>query len=133
MSRRRVRAGLGRLIGNDRAAAAIEFALVFPAVVIMMIGILQFGLFYFGSATMQHMLGEGARYAILYPTPTDAQILSRMENSRYSQTFGDFTPSITSTANTKDLTVTFTFTPTIPFQMFGPITVTRSKLVYLSV
>jgi Flp pilus assembly protein TadG len=131
---RRSHADLMRLVRAEAGATMVEFALVLPALVVMIIAIMQFSLFFFAAASIQHMLGEGARSAILFPTPSDATILARMNAVRFVSSYGTFTTSISSpTTSTKRLEVRFTFTPTVPFQAFGPITVNRSKLVYLSI
>ena len=125
------------LPGDELGAAALEFALAVPVLIMMIWGIFQVGLLYEANAGIQHALGEGARYATLYPMPTDTQITARISAKVFGTTNGTFsTPTVTTPASTvctncKLLTVTYT-TPVNFLFMPGPtVTVSRSKVVYL--
>lgn len=119
---------------NERGAAAMEFALAVPVLIMMIYGIFRVGLLYEANAGMQHALGEGARYATLYPTPTDTQIKARMTSKLFGKGYGAFTvadPVTDLTNGHKTLTVNFT-TPMDFLIVPGPtVTVSRSKRVYL--
>jgi Flp pilus assembly protein TadG len=119
---------------NEQGAAAMEFALAVPVLIMMIYGIFRIGLLYEASAGMQHALGEGARYATLYPTPTDAQIKTRMISKLFGKGYGTFTvvdPVTDATNSYKTLTVNFT-TPMDFLIVPGPtVTVSRTKRVYL--
>ena len=90
----------------ERGAAAIEFALVVPILVLFIYGIFQVGLLFQASAGMQHALGEGARYATLCiptgtgcNTRTDAELVTRMSNKVFGMNIGTFsTPTVTTPA-----------------------------------
>ncbi|MBA3730486.1 MAG: pilus assembly protein, partial [Sphingomonas sp.] len=69
---------------NERGAAAIEFAIAVPILILMIYGIFRLGLLFQANAGMQHALGEGARYATIYPTPTNTQIQTKM-NARSAE------------------------------------------------
>ena len=127
----------------QRGAAAIEFALSVPILVLFIYGIFQVGLLFQASAGMQHALGEGARYATLcIPTATgcnirtDTEIRDRMTAKVFGMNIGTFsTPTVTTPASTscthcKDLTVTYTVTPNFLFFNGPPVTLTRTKRVY---
>lgn len=118
---------------NSDGATVVEFALTLPFLVTMLYAIMQFGIFFFATANMQHMLGEGARFATLFPTPADTAIVKKMEDARYTSAFGLYNVTITSNGRTKDLRVSYTATPHIPFYKMDPITVRKNKLVYLSI
>ena len=119
---------------NERGAAAMEFALAVPVLIMMIYGIFRVGLLYEANAGMQHALGEGARYATLYPTPTDTQIKAKMTAKLFGKGYGAFTVAnpVTDTAGGyKTLTVTFT-TPMDFLIVPGPtVTVSRNKRVYM--
>jgi len=117
---------------NERGAAAIEFAIAVPVLVLMIYGIFRIGLLYQANAGMQHALGEGARLATLYPTPTDTQITNRMNARLFGQGYGTFTVATPVTSTTsKTLTITYT-TPMDFLFVPGPtVTLTRSKVVYM--
>ncbi len=79
----------------QRGAAAIEFALVVPILVLFIYGIFQIGLLFQANAGMQHALGEGARYATLcIPTGTgcnihtDAEVVTRMSSKVFGMNVG---------------------------------------------
>jgi len=58
--------GMWRLIKHrrdDRGAAAVEFALVLPVLVLLLFGIIEFGLVFDAQLTITHAAREGARVA----------------------------------------------------------------------
>ena len=127
----------------QRGAAAIEFAISVPILVLFIYGIFQVGLLFQASAGMQHALGEGARYATLcIPTAsgcnirTDTEIRDRMSAKVFGMNVGSFsTPTVTTPATTqcthcKDLKVTYTVTPNFLFFNGPAVTLTRTKRVY---
>lgn len=119
---------------DQRGAAAIEFAIAVPVLVLMIYGIFRLGLLFQANAGMQHALGEGARYATIYPTPSDSQIQSRMTDKLFGNGYGAFTvaPPASSTGY-KTLTVTYT-TPMDFLFVPGPtVTLTRTKKVYVAI
>ncbi len=93
----------------QRGAAAIEFALSVPVLVLLIYGIFQVGLLFQANAGMQHALGEGARYATLcMPTATgcnihtDAEVVTRMSSKVFGMNIGTFgTPTVTTPATTQ--------------------------------
>ena len=127
----------------QRGAAAIEFALTVPILVLFIYGIFQVGLLFQASAGIQHALGEGARYATLcMPTSTgcnihtDAEVVTRMSSKVFGMNVGTFsTPTVTTPAtitctHCKDLGVTYTVTPSFLFFNGPAVTLTRTKRVY---
>jgi Flp pilus assembly protein TadG len=130
---------------NQRGAAAIEFAIALPVLLVMIYGIFQVGLVFQANAGMQHALGEGARYATLcVPTssgcnqPSDSSIVTRMSGKLFGMNIGTFgTPTVTTPATTqctfcKDLQVTYTVTPNYLFFNGRAVSLSRSKRVYLA-
>ena len=128
---------------DQRGAAAIEFAIAVPILVLFIYGIFQVGLLFQANAGMQHALGEGARLATLCTpsgtacnTASDSQIVSRMSDKVFGMNIGSFgTPTVTTPASStcircKDLSVSYTVTPNFLFFNGPPITLTRSKRVY---
>lgn len=51
--------------GSDRGAAAVEFALVLPMLLVLVLGITQFGLTFTQWLQMEHAAREGARWGSL--------------------------------------------------------------------
>lgn len=125
-----------RLRRNEQGAAALEFAIAVPVLIFLIYGIFRIGLLFEANAGMQHALGEGARLATLFPTPTDTQITTRMNSRLFGNGYGSFTvqaPVTSATADSKTLTITYT-TPMDFLLVPGPtVTLTRSKVVYMPV
>lgn len=118
---------------DQEGAAVVEMAFALPIILTMIYGIFQLGVIFAANAGMQHALGEGARYATLYPSPTDSQIKTRMEGKIFGTKVGSFTVADpTGTTNYKDLQVSYTVTPNFLFFRLPAITIVRTKRVYLS-
>jgi Flp pilus assembly protein TadG len=56
-------------IDNERGASAVEFAIVLPVLVIMVFGIIEFGIVFYNKAMITNACREAARAAIVYRTP----------------------------------------------------------------
>lgn len=121
---------------DERGLATIEMAFALPILLLFIYGIFQVGMIMAASAGMQHALGEGARLATIYPTPTDTAIKTRINDKLFGAYVGQFTvadPVADSTGKSyKDLSVTYTVTPNYLFFTAPDITLVRSKRVYLS-
>ncbi|MBA2636249.1 MAG: pilus assembly protein [Sphingomonas sp.] len=125
-----------RKLAADRAgSSAIEFAIAVPVLVSFIWGIFQVGILYRANAGMQHALGEAARFTTIFPTPSDSEIQTKITSGKFGLDGGTWsTPTITTdtTAQTKLISVTYS-QPTDFLFFPGPtVTLTRSKLVYLS-
>jgi Flp pilus assembly protein TadG len=123
-------------VARDRSgAAAIEFSIAVPILISMIWGIFEFGLLFEAAAGMQNALGAAARYATIYPTPTDTQISSYITNYKFGVQNGTWdTPTIVTNAAGTTKTITVTYHQQLNFLFFnGPnVALTRSKVVYLS-
>lgn len=122
---------------SEEGAATVEMAFSLPILLLFIYGIYQIGVVMAADAGMQHALGEGARLATLYPTPTDAAIKSKIQAKVFGTYIGSYTvadPVTTSsgTSKYKDLQVQYTVTPNFLFFNGSPVTFTRTKRVYLS-
>lgn len=73
----------GRLAKSRRGASAIEFALAGPVLIAFTMAIFQMGVVFFANSGLKHAVGEGARYAMLYPRPSDDDILNRVMERRF--------------------------------------------------
>lgn len=129
-----------RIKRSEHGSATVEMALTLPILLVMIYGIFQIGAIMAANAGMQHALGEGARYATIYPTPADNLIKARVQAKIFGTRVGSFTVSDPTTgydstgkiALTKTLAVTYTVTPNFLFFSSPSITLNRSKVVYLS-
>ena len=126
-----------RLISNERGSAIIEIAVALPALIVLMWAIVQAGLVFRAMSGIQHGLGEGARYATLYPTPTTSTIKSKIQSTVYGIGPGSFTISnpVSGTqdgGNYLDLQVSYTQSTNLLIIPGPTITDRRSKRVWIS-
>jgi len=129
---------LRMLLRDERGANLVEFAIALPIVVLMIYGIFTFGLLFQASAGMQHALGEAARHATIFPTPTDDAIRARVAREFGTGT-GTLEPLQIDNANATGpgpnyKVLSLTYRQPMNFLFFqGPeVTLTREKRVYLS-
>jgi hypothetical protein len=122
---------------NNRGAAVIEMAFALPAMIIMLWVIVQGGLVFRAMSGIQHALGEGARFATLFPQPENDEIHDKIEEAVYGIGPGTFAiedpvAGIEDGSVYLDLEVTYT-QPTDLLLLPGPtITVSRSKRVWVA-
>lgn len=74
---------LRALAADHRGAGAMEFALAGPVLILFIMAIFQLGLMFYANSGMKHAVGEGARRAIIFPRPTDAEILAELDASEF--------------------------------------------------
>lgn len=127
---------LRNICRDQQGAAAVEMAFALPILLLFVFGIFQFGVILLANAGMQHALGEGARFATLFPTPANSEIVTRMDTREFGMNFGTFnTPTVTTPATgvcvkCRDLTVTYTVTPSFIVVSGPTINLSRTKRVY---
>lgn len=126
------------LLRDESGANLIEFAIAIPVLVSFIWGIFQFGLVFQAQAGMQHALGEAARMATLFPTPSDDAIKAKVTAKKfgtYNGTLGTLQiQNVTSGGTTVAKRLTLTYSqPTNFLFVAGPtVTLTKQKVVYLS-
>ena len=128
---------LRNLRRNERGAAVIEMAFALPALIIMLWMMVQMGLVFRAMSGIQHGLGEGARFATLYPKPTDTAIHDKIQAAVYGIGPGHFTIATPVTgsadgANYMDLKVTYTQSTDMLLFPGPDISVARSKRVWIA-
>jgi Flp pilus assembly protein TadG len=122
---------------DSKGAAAVEMALAIPVLLELLWMVFQAGLVFRAMSGIQHGLGEGARYATLFPQPTSSQIRTRISDAVYGIGPGSFTIAapVSGTAdgaNYLDLQVSYTQDTNLLFLPGPTITVSRSKRVWVS-
>jgi len=122
------------LLRDDRGAAMVEIAFALPAFIVLLWSMVQLGLVYRANSGIQNALGQGARYATLYPTPTDADIAKMMNSAVYGIGPGHFTPVVTDVPDKgyKDLKVTYRQKTDLLLFPGPTITVTKQKRVWVA-
>jgi Flp pilus assembly protein TadG len=126
---------LRKLAGDRAGSTAVEFAVAVPVLVLFLWGIFQVAIVYRANSGMQHALGEGARLATIFPTPSDTAIQAKITSHQFGVDGGTWeTPSITTDTAAKTKLITVTYSQPTDFLFFeGPtVELTRSKLVYLA-
>lgn len=74
---------LRRLRADGRGNVAIEFALIAPVFLALLFGIVQLCRLFLANAGLHNAVEDAARYATIWPRPTEAQITSRIANGRF--------------------------------------------------
>lgn len=133
----RTRNMLRRLAGDRDGAAVVEMAFALPCLIIMMWMLVQLGLVFRAMSGINHGLGEGARYATLYPQPTPTEIKSKISASVYGIGPGNFDipEPISGTedgADYLDLEVTYSQDTDLLLLPGPTISVSRSKRVWVT-
>ena len=71
---------LFQIMRNRRGVGAVEFALIFPIFLLLLIGVLELGTLFLSSAGLSHAVNEAGRLATLHPTPTQAQLTAHLRD-----------------------------------------------------
>ena len=126
-----------RLRLNERGAAALEFALALPALVMMIVGIGQLGILYMANAGLRNAVAEGARFATIFPRPSDTAIRTRITSSEFGLIPANMTtPAIThgvdGGTNYVDISVSYTVPLNFVFFTAPPVTLTESRRAYIN-
>ena len=120
---------------NRDGLAAAEFAIIAPILITLIWGIFQLALVFEANAGVQSALGNAARYATIFPTPSDDDIKAKVVSSRFGGAQGTWgAPTIVTDDAAGTKTITVSYSQPLNFLFFnGPnITLTKSKVVYLS-
>lgn len=126
-----------RLRRDTRGAAVIEMAFALPAMIVMLWMIVQLGLVFRAMSGIQHALGEGARYATLFPQPDNDEIHDKIEAAVYGIGPGTFTiadpvAGIQDGTVYLDLTVSYTQSTDLLLLPGPDISVSRTKRVWVA-
>jgi Flp pilus assembly protein TadG len=124
---------LPRLRRDKSGVTAIEFAILAPVLVFVIIGIAQMGALFYAHAALRNAVSEGARFATIHPRPTAAEVVARVNANRPSGAAGTFgTPSVTYTQNATTgywrADVSMTYSATLDFVLMKmPLTLSYSR------
>ena len=130
---------LSKLRKSEVGAAAIEFALAIPVIIMLFYGLAQYGIIMLANSGIRHAVDMGARAATVYigATPlTDTQLRSVITSNLYGINRGTVaTPSLVRGTNNGikyvDITVTYTVPIDLIFFKFGPMSLSESRRAYL--
>ena len=127
---------LTRLRGDSRGAALIEFALVAPLLILFLIGITRVGILFMANAGLRSAVQEGARYATIYPRPTDAQIKARIVDRRFGLdpryvTAPTITYCMANGANAADIRMTYRVPMDLIFFSLPNVTLVEQRRAFI--
>lgn len=71
------------LLRNRDGVAAVDFAFAAPPLLVLVVGILQVGMAFLTNAGIRNAVEISTRYATIYPSPTDAQIFTKLRANAF--------------------------------------------------
>lgn len=99
---------------SEDGAAAVEFALVLPVLIMLILGILEFGLAYNAQITVTNAAREGARTMVIQNSPSAAKTAVETVSSALNPAITD--SEITITVSNGTTTCTSGSTATVAIQ-----------------
>ena len=78
-----LRSRLRRLGRDCRGATILEFALIAPVLLAMLLGIALLGIVFYAEAGLRSTVEDAARYATIWPRPSQAQIEARITAKQF--------------------------------------------------
>jgi hypothetical protein len=135
---------LRELRQDQGGATLIEMAFALPVLIVIIWTVFQYGLVFRANSGIQHALGEGARYATIFPTPDRSLIEARMAEAVYGIGPGEFEYEITpvddpatlldeSEIGYLDLTVTYTQKTSLLLMPGPTITISKTKRAWSAI
>jgi len=127
---------LTNLWRETRASSTVDFAFAFPVIIAIMLGTIQLGVYLQASGTLQHALGEGIRYAKVYPDATEEQVLDEVRDEMTGMNLANiktltFARGTSNGADFGQLSISYSLEPMIPLVPVPAITISDSKTAYL--
>jgi Flp pilus assembly protein TadG len=110
-----------RLACCRSGAAAAEFAIVAPILILAIFATFQFGTLFFANAGLQNAVGEGARLATLWPRRTQSEIQSRLQAAQFGLNPQNLAAPqfVAGTSGGQDfMDITMTYTVDLDFLLF---------------
>ena len=129
---------LVRSVARDTAgASAVEFAIIAPVLLALILGVVQLGVLFQARAGLRHAVAEGARLAAIYPIPTDAEIIAKVRDRQFGldpalMSNPTVVRGVSSGASYIDVAVTYTVTPNLLLFRAPAVTLTDSRRAYLA-
>lgn len=124
------------LVRDKKGVSAVEFALILPLLIVLIVGIVQMGILYFAHAGLRNLVAEGARYASISPRPTDTAVKARLAQGGFGLTSSKLkTPAITY-GNTNgnewaDISVSYTVHLNFIFWTPAPFDIEEKRRVFI--
>jgi len=105
-----------RIIKNEKGASAVEFALILPILIILVFGIVEFGIAFNNYITITHAAREGARIAAVDLNNPDLKniIIERAYPVPITPDDITITPEGTNIGDPVEVEITYNISITIP-------------------
>jgi Flp pilus assembly protein TadG len=108
-----------RFSGSQGGASAVEFAMILPIFVTMVLGTIQMAIVYYQAGTVQHALEETAREVMIDPDMTLSQIETsieaRLEELTSQQVSVTYSVDTSGPVSIAQVNASFTIEVVIPF------------------
>ncbi len=91
---RKSKALRGAFLKSKDGATAVEFALVGPVIVMLLFGIIQFGIFFDGTHKAQWACEKSARAVRMLDMPTDEEIMATLDAELKTPAVGVYRPTV---------------------------------------
>lgn len=124
-----------KFLSDRRGATVLEFALVAPVLLAMLLGIVMLGMLFLAQAGLRSAVEDAARYATIWPKPSQAQIEARITARRFGMDPANIVaPTVTFTsASPSYVTITMGYNITINYVLgTKTIALTESRRAYVT-
>ena len=102
------------LSGRERGAAAVEFALVLPLLVVLLMGIIDFGLYFYNDLAVSHAARDAARYLSVNNIAGANAAVSKLTLVSAPQPTATMSPGTSGNPATVTLQTTYRFLTPLP-------------------
>ena len=100
--------------GRERGAAAVEFALVLPLLVVLLMGIIDFGLYFYNDLAVSHAARDAARYLSVNNVAGANAAVSKLTLVSAAQPTASLTPATSGNPATVTLQTSYRFLTPLP-------------------
>ena len=95
------------MLNTEKGASLVEFTLILPLLLLLVFGIIEFGLLMYNKAMLTNASREGARAGIVFHTDPVTSALDRLSQAEITQIVNDYCQNYLVTfGSTPNLTVT---------------------------
>ncbi len=127
---------LNRLARDCRGVGVLEFAIVAPVLLAMLIGIPALGILFYAQAGLRSAVEDAARYATTWPRPAEADIQARIAANRFGMDPANIVaPTVTFTTSSKPnyVTITMGYNLNVNFLLVSKtITLSETRRAYVA-